>query len=329
MNNSYYIDLIKKLDDVPILVFGDTMLDRFIFGSVDRISPEAPVPIVKTKLERFVPGGAGNVVQNISAFGATPYLVTVEGGDVFSELLLKQYDKKVNLDGVIRNPERNTILKTRIIGNDQQIVRVDVEQKHVFSEENIDEIKSKILGIIDKVRTIVISDYGKGMVDKNILDFLIKEAKKRHIIILVDPKIENFKLYKNVTCITPNLSEAKQGMNELGILPDDNVKIENLGFDIKKFLNSDSVLITRSEFGMSLFEGNKVYHIASSAKEVYDVTGAGDTVISVLAVCLANGLSLYDSAFIANFVAGVVVGKIGTAVVKKDEIIERMKVELN
>ncbi len=328
MNNNYYIDFVRKLEDVPILVFGDTMLDRFVFGSVDRISPEAPVPVVKTKLEKFMPGGAGNVVQNICALGATPYLVTVEGGDVFSELLLEQYNKKANLEGVIRNPDRNTILKTRVIGNDQQIVRVDVEQKHEFSEENIEEIKQKLLITLDKVKLVVISDYGKGMVDKNILDFLIKEARKRHLFILVDPKIENFKLYKNVTCITPNLLEAKQGMNELDISPSDNKAIENLGFGIKKLLNSDSVLITRSEFGMSLFEKDKAMHILATAKEVYDVTGAGDTVISMLAVCLANGLSLYDSAFIANFVAGIVVRKIGTASVGKDEIIEMMKVEL-
>jgi D-glycero-beta-D-manno-heptose-7-phosphate kinase len=320
-----YLELIKNLKNVSILVFGDTMLDRFIFGKVSRISPEAPVPIVEVEKEKFMPGGAGNVAQNISSLGATPYLVSVEGCDFFGELLLKQYNENVNLSGIIKNSNRESIVKTRIIGNHQQIVRLDNEKKHSFTDEQIKEIKLKILEILAKVKVVIISDYGKGMINEKTLDFLIEESNKRNLPILVDPKIEHFKKYKNITCMTPNLLEAKQGMERMNISPIDVCKIEELGKDIRVLLDAESIMITRSEHGVSLFEKDKITHIPTMAKEVFDVTGAGDTVISTLAVCLGNGINMKDSAYIANFVAGIVVGKVGTSLTTKQEILDKMK----
>ncbi|MCP4482677.1 MAG: D-glycero-beta-D-manno-heptose-7-phosphate kinase [bacterium] len=323
----YYLDLINKLQSVPILVVGDLMLDRFIWGNVSRISPEAPVPVVEVTKETYMPGGAGNVACNIDSLGCSSSLIGAINDDLFGKFFLEKYhNTNVDTSGIINFDDRTTIVKTRVIAHQQQVVRVDRENKKAIPDTIINKALEAIQNKLKTVKAVVLSDYGKGIINDKVLEFTITQANKLNIPILVDPKIGNFKKYKNITCITPNFLEAKQGMDRLKIETDQD--IEKLGKDIKNTLKAKSILITRGEAGMSLFENTEISHIPTVAQEVYDVTGAGDTVISTLAVCLGNGLSIKDSAYISNIAAGIVVGKLGTATVTLAEIMDYLKENL-
>jgi D-beta-D-heptose 7-phosphate kinase/D-beta-D-heptose 1-phosphate adenosyltransferase len=324
----YYVDLVNNLKNVPVLVIGDLMLDQFIWGKVSRISPEAPVPVVEVTEETYMPGGAGNVACNISALDCTASLIGAIGKDFYADSFLEKYQNtNIDTSGIVHFTDRNTIVKTRIIAHQQQVVRVDRESKKPLTPEVIDQAFTNIKDKITKVKAVIISDYGKGLITDKILDFTIAECNRLNIPVLVDPKIENFQKYKNITCMTPNFLEARQGMNRMKVETEQ--EIETLGQDILSTLNAKSILITRGEYGMSLFENNKITHIPTVAKEVYDVTGAGDTVISTLAICLGNGFNIKDSAYISNIAAGIVVGKLGTATVSKKEIVNYLKEHLS
>ncbi|MDR1942329.1 MAG: D-glycero-beta-D-manno-heptose-7-phosphate kinase [Endomicrobium sp.] len=305
-----------------VLVIGDTMIDKFVWGKVKRISPEAPVPVVEITKETETLGGAGNVAHNITAFGAKAYVVSAIGSDFTGRSLIEMMkEKNINSDYLVCDPDRPTIIKTRIIAVSQQLVRVDKEVKGIFHHATQEKIIKNIEAVIPKVNAVIISDYGKGVVSHKALKRAIFLAGKYKIPITVDPKTENFKKYKKVTTITPNVKEAVEGMNARNVKT--NADIENLGKRILKTLNSDSVLITRSEKGMTLFcPGDKITNIPTRAKEVFDVTGAGDTVISTMTLALAAKADLRSAAEIANFAAGIVVGKIGTAVTSQKELQE-------
>ncbi|MBN1823585.1 MAG: D-glycero-beta-D-manno-heptose-7-phosphate kinase [Endomicrobiales bacterium] len=305
-----------------ILVIGDLMMDKFIWGRVSRISPEAPVPVVEITRESQAFGGAGNVANNIISLGGRALIVGVVGDDFNAEQLRKQF-KARNIDtaGIVADGARPTIMKMRIIAQNQQVVRVDKELKGNFEAA----VTKKIVGNIEEFATevdgIIISDYGKGVITKPVLQTAIKLAKKRDIPVTVDPKPEHFLHYKNVSCITPNLKEAVEGMKYREVSKDS--EVVGLGKRILKRLGSDTVLITRGEKGMTLFEpGDKITDIPTRAKEVFDVTGAGDTVISALTLALAAGARHAEAAEISNFAAGIVVGKIGTATASPQELRE-------
>lgn len=318
---------ILDLRDQSILVVGDTMVDRFVWGKVSRISPEAPVPVVEVTKETQTLGGAGNVANNITSLGAKAYIITVIGNDL-DGLCMKEMlkNKNINTDFVIVDKQRPTTLKTRIVASNQQVVRVDKEIKGFFSGKTEVSILKNIDEIIKKVDGVIISDYAKGIVTDKVLKKIITLAKKKKIPVTVDPKVENFKKYKHITCMTPNTKEAIDGMNaqHQGIKTDED--IARLGKKILKLLQSQSVLITRGEKGMTIIEKNKITHIPTRAKEVYDVTGAGDTVIATMTLALAAKWKLVEAAEIANFAAGIVVGKVGTATVTVDEIIKTIKI---
>lgn len=324
------MNLLKKvlsLKNKSILVVGDTMVDRFIWGKVSRISPEAPVPVVEVKNETETLGGAGNVASNITSLGAKAYIITVVGDDL-NGLHMKEMleEKRINTNYIVVDKQRPTTLKTRIIASNQQVVRVDKEIKGAFSGKTEENILNNIDEVMKEVDGVIISDYAKGIVTDKVLKKIITIAKKKKIPVTVDPKVENFKKYKHITCMTPNTKEAIEGMNaqHQGIKTD--ADIAALGKKILKLLQSDSVLITRGEKGMTVIEKNKITHIPTRAKEVYDVTGAGDTVIATMTLALAAKWKLVDAAEIANFAAGVVVGKVGTATVTVEEIIKTIKV---
>jgi len=323
------MNLLKKvlsLKNKSILVVGDTMVDRFIWGKVSRISPEAPVPVVEVKSETETLGGAGNVASNITSLGAKAYIITVIGDDLNGLHMKKMLeDKKINTNYIVVDKQRPTTLKTRIIASNQQVVRVDKEIKGAFSGKTEENILKNIDEVMKKIDGIIISDYAKGIVTDKILKKIITFAKKKKIPVTVDPKVENFKKYKHITCMTPNTKEAIEGMNaqHQGIKND--ADIAALGKKILKLLQSDSVLITRGEKGMTVIEKNKITHIPTRAKEVYDVTGAGDTVIATMTLALAAKWKLVEAAEIANFAAGVVVGKVGTATVTVEEILKTIK----
>jgi len=311
---------IPKFRKQRILVLGDLMVDRFVWGKVSRISPEAPVPVVEVTRESQAFGGAGNVANNITSLGGQAFLLGVVGSDADAGHLIEGFQSKnISIEGIITDKNRPTTTKTRIIAQHQQVVRVDKEVKGNFDTKIQQKIISKLDDMAKRADAIIISDYGKGVINGPVLKNAIALAHRYHIPVTVDPKIEHFKDYKKVTCITPNLSEAIGGMRYRDV--SDEKDIYELGKKILKELGSSSVLITRGEKGMTLFEpGNKITHIPTRAKEVYDVTGAGDTVISVFTLALAAGASLPVAADISNFAAGVVVGKLGTATVTQDEL---------
>ncbi|MFH1715133.1 MAG: D-glycero-beta-D-manno-heptose-7-phosphate kinase [Elusimicrobiota bacterium] len=325
MQREKLIKIIKNFSKTEILVIGDIMLDKFIWGKVTRISPEAPVPVVEITKETLMPGGAGNVVTNITTLGGISHIIGIVGNDSAGNTFVSEMENNgVGTKGIIVTQNRPTIVKTRIIAHHQQVVRVDKEVRSAIEPAEIKKLITAIEDLTPKVKAVVISDYGKGVITKPLLTAAIKMAKKYKKPILVDPKIEHFKNYKNVTCITPNTLEAMQGMHCLHV--ESQSDVEKLGDNIMKQLNVESLIITQGEHGMTIFEKNgKKTHIPTMAREVYDVTGAGDTVISTLAMCLANKGNILESAYIANYAAGIVVGKLGTATVTSDEIISSIK----
>lgn len=317
-------DLKRILDNfknIKIGVVGDLMLDDYIYGTVERISPEAPVPVVNVKEEKFVLGGAANVVNNLASLGAKTICFGVIGNDANGERLLGAFaDKKIDVSGLIRDKERTTIVKRRIIGSNQQLLRIDWEDITPISTFLEYALLRNIESKIDELDAVILSDYDKGVLTPMVAKEIVKMCRDRGKIVTVDPKPKNAMNYYGATSMTPNRKEAKEclGMERA-------TNMEEVGKELKEKLKLDNLLLTRSEEGMSLFIEDKIVNIPTFAKEVYDVTGAGDTVISVFTLAAASGVSWYEAAKIANTAAGVVVGKMGTSTVTKDEILEFYK----
>jgi D-beta-D-heptose 7-phosphate kinase/D-beta-D-heptose 1-phosphate adenosyltransferase len=309
-----------------VLVVGDIVLDHYIWGKVSRISPEAPVPVVNVTRENLLLGGATNVVQNIRALGGSVSVSGVIGQDdagrQVQQLLRLQ---GIAADGLIIDDERPTTIKTRIIAHNQQVVRFDRETKDRIDKDVhrriFEYVKQRVAQGLD---AIVLSDYCKGVVTRELVRDIMRLAGKSGIIVSVDPKVSHFGMYRGVTILTPNAAEASTGAK---IEIADEASLLKAGALLLKHLKSAAVLITRGEQGMSLFEqGRKVTHIPTVAREVYDVTGAGDTVIAALTLAMASGASMADAARIANYAAGIVVGIVGTATVKPEELKQRIQV---
>ncbi len=331
--------IIQKFGQANILVVGDLILDEYIWGSVERISPEAPVPVLWANKRTFVPGGTANVANNICALGGKVTLLGVTGSDANSKILLSELKKrKINTKGIFVENNRHTTVKTRILAGHQQVVRVDWEHTHDLSKELNLKIFKFIQKNINSFDAIIIEDYGKGVINIALLERLISLAKADKKIITVDPKEENFQYYQSVNAITPNRKELENAIRNLKIKDTTNrfkINTDKLFMDkdvdlaareILEYLNLDSILITLGEQGMKLLEANgRLTHIPTVAQEVFDVSGAGDTVISTFTLALCVGASNLEAAHIANFAAGIVVGKLGTAVTNVKELLERIK----
>ena len=317
VKKSRLLEILESFKKIKIAVIGDMMLDDYIIGTVDRISPEAPVPVVKVIEERFVLGGAANVVNNLSTLGAKTFSFGVIGNDANGDRLTREFEKRnINVDGVVISEDRPTIVKRRIIAHNQQLLRLDWEDKRNISTENEDRLLENLKKSIDEIDAIILSDYDKGVLTPRIAKEIIKLANENGKIVTVDPKPKNAMNYIGATSMTPNRKEA---MECIGVERMEDA--EKLGKELKSMLNLTNLLLTRSEEGMSLFE-DEVINIPTFAKEVYDVTGAGDTVISVFTLAAAAGATWHEAAKIANTAAGVVVGRMGTSTVTKEEIIE-------
>lgn len=316
------MDILEKFKEKKIAVIGDMMLDEYIIGDVTRISPEAPVPVVNVKKERFVLGGAANVVNNISKLGAKVVAFGVIGKDVNGQKLLKEFEeKKVECSFLLELNDRPTIMKQRILANNQQLIRLDWEKKHPIEMETEKLIIENFKTVINEIDGVILSDYDKGLLTPKVAKEIIKLSKEKGIIVLVDPKPSNAANYKGATSMTPNLKESSECVGKP--TPETLEDVLSIGKEIREKLELDHLLMTRSEKGMSIFEGNEIVeHIPTFAKEVYDVTGAGDTVISVYTLSLATGASKAEAAKIANTAAGVVVGRVGTSTVSAEEIVE-------
>ncbi|MHB8483304.1 MAG: D-glycero-beta-D-manno-heptose-7-phosphate kinase [Nitrospiria bacterium] len=311
---------VKDFSHSRILVVGDLMLDHYIWGTVKRISPEAPVPVVNVTSESMLLGGAANVCHNILSLGGKSDIGGVIGQDSSGEWISKRLaDINVGGQGVIQEEGRPTTRKTRVIAHSQQVVRFDHEKRGDISNESQKKLLAWLEKNLDQYQCLVISDYEKGVVTESLIKGAIHLSKELGIKTIVDPKISHFSYYKGVTLITPNHLEASQGS---GIEIEDEASLMKAGWMILKKLNSEAVLITRGEQGMSLFENSgEVTHIPAMAKKVFDVTGAGDTVVSVLSLALSAGANLKDSAVLANHAAGIVVGIVGTATVTQQTLI--------
>lgn len=297
------------------------MVDRALKGTVERISPEAPVPVIDIKEETQTAGGAGNVVYNLLALGASPSLISVRGQDIPGQYIEGELKTRgINVSGLVIDQDRNTITKTRVIAGHQQVVRLDVEKKSPFPKDVLGEVLSKIKEHSKLNKGIIISDYGKGIVSVPVIKTILKMAHRSSIPVMVDPKIEHFLQYKGIDCMTPNTKEAVEGMKSLPPKSED--ELLSLGWKILKKLKSKSLLITRSEKGMTLFQKDgQLFNIPTKAREVFDVTGAGDTVIATFTLACSIGAPYHEAALIANFAASVVVAKLGTATVTQEELI--------
>jgi rfaE bifunctional protein kinase chain/domain len=318
--------IFSRLGSHKILILGDVMLDEYIWGNVSRISPEAPVPVVEIMEESIKLGGAANVALNVKSLGDVPLLVGVVGEDKNGERLKEALaNSGISSQGIFVEETRQTTSKTRIIAHSQQVVRADREKTEELSRDLTlklaDFIRKKIKE--ENVSALLISDYGKGVISLDLLSLVINMAKENNIFISVDPKETHFMNYKKVSLITPNHSEAGFAY---GKRIRDEITLEEVGWGLLEKLETEALLITRGEKGMSLFEKNRTLtHFPTVAKEVFDVTGAGDTVISSFTCAFVAGASLKEAALISNHAAGIVVGEVGTAQATKEELYQDLK----
>lgn len=319
--------IISGFHQAKVLVIGDLILDEFIWGKVTRISPEAPVPVVWVNSENFMPGGASNVATNIRSLGGQVFLAGVVGDDLRAEILRMELKKKgVDCDGVFTDKQRPTTQKTRVIAHHQQVVRIDREMVRPVSDHVLKEILGYIQEKIKIVDALIIEDYGKGVIVPKLVKEAVRIAKKYGKIITVDPKETHFSYYRGVTTITPNHHEAG---GAVGFPIKDDVTLEKAGRKLLEKLKCETVLITLGENGMSLFQkGRPTVKIPTAAQDVFDVSGAGDTVISAYTVARARKALPVEAAHISNCAAGIVVGKVGVAVTTADELLERIRKEI-
>jgi D-beta-D-heptose 7-phosphate kinase/D-beta-D-heptose 1-phosphate adenosyltransferase len=305
-----------------VLVVGDVMLDEFIWGRVARISPEAPVPVVEVTGQSFHVGGAGNVAANLRSLGAEAVLAGVVGEDDAGRRL----DQELRAAGVepalAATAGRPTTVKTRIVAHNQQVVRADREVADDVSGDVEEAVAAQVRAHAPRCRAVLVSDYRKGVVTKRLLRLVLALAKKHGLPVLVDPKVRDFGFYRGVTVATPNQLEAEQAA---GLPARTEADLERAGARLLKVMGCRALLVTRGERGMSLFEaGRPATHIPAAAREVFDVTGAGDTVIATFTLSLCAGASYGEAAMLANRAAGIVVGKVGTATATRDEILSAM-----
>ncbi len=318
-------NLFESIKDKKVLIIGDVMVDAYLMGSVDRISPEAPVPVVFVEGRKSRMGGAANVALNIRALGAEPYLCSVIGsdsrGDEFIALMAK---RKMKDSGIVRSRSRPTTTKFRVIGNNVQMLRVDEEVDYYISRHEEKELLSRITKIINEegIDAIIFEDYDKGSITPTLIKAIVKMAKKRNIIITVDPKKRNFQSFSNLTLLKPNFKELKDGCGveiENGDIP----AIRDVAMDLLRSHNLDILMVTLSEHGILICERNLQTHIPAIVRNIADVSGAGDTVISVLTLALSTGISAVDAAKLSNLAGGIVCEKVG--VVPIDSV--RLKAE--
>lgn len=317
-------EILQRLSGVRVLVVGDLMLDRFLMGDVSRISPEAPVPVVRVTGESAVPGGAGNVVQNLAAMGAGVEVVGVVGDDLDGEELVSLLSVNgARCGSLVKIPGHPTTVKTRIIARGQQLLRADKEAGQLRLPAAVElELKKSIRRLAGEVDAVLLSDYDKGTLTEELVAFCIEQARQAGIPLNSDPKPPHFLHYCNgATVITPNRHEVSRFLGNFS--PETEEDFQAAGRKILRRLHCRAVLITRGQDGMSLIErGKRLVTIPAANREVYDVTGAGDTVIAWLTAAMAADATMREAAVLSNMAAGVAVGKVGTTPVYADEMRE-------
>ena len=312
-------ELIEGFKKRRIAVIGDVMVDNYVWGSVSRMSPEAPVPVVEVEKETVRLGGAANVANNIKSLGGEPLLIGVVGDDANGSLLTKLLrEQGCPTEGIVRDPSRPTTIKTRVIAHQQHVVRIDNEHKGDIAPSIQEQILSVLRSRIDSLDGIILEDYNKGVIVTSLIRQIIAMANEHGKVITVDPKFQNFFEYKNVSVFKPNRKEVEEA---LGVKINSEEDVRKAIGTLRERLRAKNVLLTRGEHGMSLLdqEGH-LEHLPTRAVHVADVSGAGDTVIATLTMAMTTGASIHESAALANFAGGVVCGEVGIVPIKPDAL---------
>lgn len=318
------LHIVERFKDAKVLVVGDIMVDEYVWGSVERISPEAPVPVVSVEDDTLILGGAANVVNNIHSLGGSATISGVVGDDEVGESVSVMLIRRgLENEGLIKDFTRRTTLKTRVIAHNQQIVRIDREDRRDISREVTQRMVRYLEAKIPEVDAVVISDYGKGVLTRELIETIVALVRKHEKICSVDPKINHFNLYQGATVITPNHNEASQAVGQKIASVED---VRDVAGKLREMVGCKNVLVTYGARGMCLLEENDDFlHINTVAKKVFDVTGAGDTVISALTLALAAGATLPEAARLSNIAAGIVVREFGTATVDQATLLSEVQ----
>ena len=328
MNMSSLLDTLLSFSKSHVVVLGDVMLDRFVFGDVGRISPEAPIPVMRVSREESMLGGAGNVARNVVRMGGTTVLVSALGDDETASAVISAAAREPRLTSLFeRDPDRRTIIKTRFVSQGQQLLRVDEETPLDVNRDIAKRFLTSLQRELKPGSVLVCSDYAKGVLTDQTVGEAIKIARERGMMVVVDPKGRDYRRYSGCTVITPNAHEAAQAT---GIACEEDEGVVSAARAIAKVVNSPAVVITRGAKGMTILShmsrAEEIMHLTTQAREIHDVSGAGDTVIAAIAMALATGASLETAARLANFAAGVAVGKVGTAAVETTELMRAVQV---
>ena len=310
--------LLNGIAGKRILVLGDVMLDEFIWGSVRRISPEAPVPVVEVSGESYILGGAGNVAANIRSLGGIPILAGIIGMDSAADRVRQLMTELGMEDSALLTDNRPTTVKRRVIAHNQQIVRTDRESREPLTGDRNQAVAAAFTKWLPTVRAVIVSDYDKGVANRELLALVLPEAHKAGVPVYLDPKVHHADFYRPITLIKPNQHEAER---LVGLAIRNEQQLEEVGRKLLDKFNCPYALISRGEAGMSLFDDKYSHHFPAVARDVFDVTGAGDTVLATLAVARAGGAEMEEAVMLANHAAGIVVGKVGTATVSQAEIL--------
>lgn len=320
-------DLIDGFSKLNVLVVGDVMIDAYLWGKVSRISPEAPVPIVAISKKENRLGGAANVAINVQALGATPFLCSVIGkdsdGKSFMELMQKQ---GLSTDGILNSSARTTTVKTRVIGNNHQMLRVDEENEEEISQQDRRQLLEKIQEILKtkKIDVVIFEDYDKGIIGKYLITEVVRLAGQRKIPVAADPKKKNFNHYRNIALLKPNLKELREGM-KLDLDKGNITEISRAIQELAEENQVETVLVTLSEMGAYVYNRKESQYLPAHVRTIADVSGAGDTVISVAALCLASGSSPVLAAQLSNFAGGIVCEKVGVVSIEKKQFLKELK----
>ncbi len=319
MTRATLTKILQRFSRCHVLILGDVMLDEYLWGTVSRISPEAPVPVVAVRSEGVKVGGAGNVATNVAALGGRPSLIGLVGNDAAAERLGHELEVAgVKSDGLIVDASRPTTIKTRVVAGSQHVVRFDRESDASVSRATRTRVVAAVRERLPAADVLLISDYAKGLVGSGLMREILGLAARHQKPVAVDPKVQHLPLFKGVTLVAPNHHEAAAAAR---VPVRSEADLLRVGRVLLRRLKAQAVLITRGEQGMSLFEvGKAAVHIPTVAREVYDVTGAGDTVMGALSLALAAGSDMHRAAVLANYAAGIVVGKRGTATVTRAEL---------
>lgn len=317
-----YTKLFERFKKQKVIIIGDVMIDAYLFGKVSRISPEAPVPVLATTHKESRLGGAANVALNIRALGAEPILCSVAGNDADGrDLLAIMEEYQINASGMVLSDERITTVKTRVIAQNHQMIRIDSEVAEPITEKETAALLKKIYALLPECDAVIFEDYDKGVIHPALISAVVKKAKSLQIPVIVDPKKRNFNAYKEVTIFKPNLKELREGTNrEIDL--SDKKSLEAACLDLMKKQKISYVFVTLSEHGACITDGKKFHYIPAHLRKIADVSGAGDTVVSVATLCMASKISIRTIAELANLAGGLVCEEVGVVPINKHRLLE-------